>query len=76
MANLERNLDKTAKQLLIAYNSLGFAADYIHDAFDGYDPGYPWADSPDARAWDYVDVIQTARREIRIRLETWDGFNE
>lgn len=74
MANIERNLDKASARLLEAYHLLGTAAAHIHNAFDGYDPGYPYPDSVDARAWDYVDVIQSARHDIRIRLETWDGF--
>ena len=74
MTMIDNRLDKAAACLLKAYELLGTAADHIDKAYDGYDPGYPYADSPDARAWDYVDVIQTARYDIRTRLETWDGF--
>ena len=74
MPTIGTNFDRAAACLLVAYDALGKAGDIIDKAYDGYGPHYPYPDSPDARAWDYIDAIESARNDIRIRLETWDGF--
>jgi hypothetical protein len=73
-AHIRLHLDSMAACLIDVINTLDRAWEHLDSAFDGYDPGYPYPDSLDARAWDYVDAMQTARREILDRLETWDGY--
>ena len=46
----------------------------LNDSYDGCDPGYPYADSDDARAWDYLDALATAEFALLDRVETWDNF--
>lgn len=58
LAHIMTLLDRAKKDLDIIYK--------------GYEPGYPYADSPDARAWDYYSAIHDAANEIAKRLNTWD----
>ena len=48
----------------------------INDAYGGWDPGYPHADSDNARAWDYLDALATAGFALMDRVETWDDYEE
>lgn len=66
-------LDAAGKNLMIALEILDQAERRISEAYNGDEPGYPTADSYDARAWDYLDAIAVARKEIGHRLNTWDG---
>jgi len=66
-------LDAAAKNLMIALEYLDTAYERINQAYDGYEPGYPYPDSSDARAWDYLDSISECRWSIRHRLNTWDN---
>lgn len=72
MSNESVYLDAAAKNLMIALQYLDTAYERIDQAYKGYEPGYPYADSDDARAWDYLDAIGKARRVIGNRLNTWD----
>ena len=71
-ALISKRLDEAASYMIDAYNALGKAADCIDVAFLGRDPGYPSADSVNARAWDYVDVIQSARYDLNVRFDNWE----
>lgn len=68
------DLKYAARALFSALEWLDKAHERLDYLYDGYDPGYPFADSPDARAWDYYDAIARARSEIINRLETWDDY--
>ena len=72
-ADIRQHLDGAAACLFDISKRLDHALRLIDEAFDGYEPGYPYANSVDARAWDYIDAIHVARREIFVRLETWYG---
>lgn len=65
-------LDAAAQNLKIALMYLDTAYKRIEQAYKGNEPGYPYADSDDARAWDYLDAIGEARKVIGNRLNTWD----
>lgn len=65
-------LNMASYYLVDAMEALTAAEDSIVCAFDGDEPGYAVADSPDARGWDYLDAIAEAQRAIGIRLNTWD----
>ncbi len=68
-------LSAASKYLEFALEYLDIADKRISEAFDGDDPGYPYADSVDAMAWDYIDAIRIAQREIGNRLNTWNNGN-
>ena len=68
-------LNAASKNLEIVLEYLDIADKQISRAFDGDHPGYPYADSVDAMAWDYVDAIRIAHREIGNRLNTWNNGN-
>ncbi len=72
-AEIRTHLDEVAKCLMQCVDLLDVAFHHVDVAYNGYDPGYPYPDSQNARAWDYVDVMQDARNNILHRLETWDG---
>lgn len=65
-------LDAAAKNLMIAMDILSIAERRISEAYNGDEPGYPTPDSDNARAWDYLDAIREAQRQIGYRLNTWD----
>ena len=65
-------VNAAAKKLVAAMQNLDTAYLLIDTAFDGNDPGYPYPNSVDARAWDYLDAIDEAKRIIGNRLNTWD----
>ena len=68
------DLIPVASALFAALDWLDMAHDALDRIYNGYDPGYPYADSPDARAWDYYDAISRTRQAIVLRLETWDEY--
>lgn len=72
MSKCETYLDAASKNLEIAMEYLDIARHRIDMAFGGYDPGYPTPDSFDSMAWDYLDAITIAEREIGNRLNTWN----
>lgn len=65
-------LDAAAKNLMIAMDILSIAERRISEAYNSDEPGYPTPDSDNARAWDYLDAIREAQRQIGYRLNTWD----
>jgi hypothetical protein len=72
VSNTKENLDAAANSLVLALCNLDIAYEHISKAYDDDEPGYPYPDSQDARAWDYIDAIWEAQRAIGHRLNTWD----
>ena len=72
MSNIKENLDAAANSLVLALCNLDIADERISKAYDDDEPGYPYPDSQDARAWDYLDAIREAQKIIGCRLNTWD----
>lgn len=72
VTNVDYHLTVAAYHLEEALENLHLAENRVCAAFDGDEPGYPTPDSRAARAWDYLDAIDKARRVIGNRLNTWD----
>lgn len=72
MSKQDKYISLASVNMQSAYRWLEIAYEHIEKAFDGNEPGYPAPDSPDARAWDYLDAIGEAQRAIGNRLNTWD----
>jgi len=72
VSSIKEHLDAAANSLVLALCNLDIADERISKAYDDDEPGYPYPDSHDARAWDYIDAIREAQRAIGHRLNTWD----